>query len=215
MNPRNLARFLVPVVLVLSTALLLQARGSREVIAPRQELAGFPTELDGRSSREIVIGQDVRDILGPGDFLNRFYFRPDQPYIDFFVAYFASQRTGKAIHSPKNCLPGSGWTPTDSGYVQIRRPDGTPVTVNRYVIGKGLERQIVLYWYQAHDRVVASEYWAKYFLVADAITMNRSDGALVRVITPVNSQEGFDKAQARAVRFAETAFANLGPYIPR
>ncbi len=105
--------------------------------------------------------------------------------------------------------------PAESGQLQIRRPDGAPVTVNRYVIERGLDKQLVLYWYQAHSRVVASEYWAKYYLVADAITMNRTDGSLVRVITPVSSGETMESAQRRAVDFAQLALANLDDVTPR
>lgn len=214
-TPSSLIRFAAPAVLMLAAALFLHARSHPETPAARLPMAEFPREVDGYASRDVPITPDVREILGPGDFLSRIYLRPDRPYVDFFVAYFASQRTGNSIHSPKNCLPGSGWMPTESGQVSIKGPDGAPVTVNRYVIAKGLDRQLVLYWYQAHGRVVASEYWAKYFLIADAISMNRSDGSLVRVITPILPNESSEAAQQRVVGFAEAALRNLDRYIPR
>lgn len=214
-TPSSLLRFAAPALLLLAAALFLHARSHPETPAARLPVAEFPRELDGRSSRDMPISQEVRDILGPGDFLSRVYLRPGEPYVDFFVAYFPTQRTGRAIHSPKNCLPGSGWTPTESGQVEIKGPGGAPVTVNRYVISKGMDRQLVLYWYQAHARVVASEYWAKYFLIADSVRMNRSDGSLVRVITPILPSESSDAAQKRAALFAETALGNLDRYIPR
>ncbi len=208
-------RFAAPAALLLAAALFLHARSRPEKPAARRPIADFPREIGGWTSREMPIGQDVRDILGPGDLLSRIYYRPGQPYVDFFVAYFPSQRTGNTIHSPKNCLPGSGWTPTESGHIQIATLGGAPVTVNRYVIAKGLDRQLVLYWYQAHARVVASEYWAKYFLVADSIRMNRSDGSLVRVITPISRNEDPEVAQNRAVQFAQIVLGKLDSYIPR
>lgn len=214
-TPSALLRFAAPAVLLLAAALFLHARSHPETSAARLPIADFPRQLNGWASRDVPIAQEVRDVLGPGDFLSRIYLRPDQPYVDFFVAYFPTQRTGKAIHSPKNCLPASGWAPTESSQLDIKRPGGAPVTVNRYVISKGLDRQLVLYWYQAHARVVASEYWAKYFLVADSIRMNRSDGSLVRVITPILPNENIDAAQKRAVVFAEAALGNLDRYIPR
>jgi EpsI family protein len=88
------------------------------------------------------------------------------------------------------------------------------ITVNRYVIAKGLDRKLVLYWYQAHGRVVASEYWAKFYLVADAIRMNRSDGALVRIITAVDRNEDIEHAQQRAVEFAQVILPSLDSCIP-
>lgn len=211
----SVSRFVVVVVLLTAAALFLHARRQPETQVPRLPMAEFPRVLDGWDSKDVGIAQDVRDILGPGDLLSRIYYRPGQPYVDLFVAYFASQRTDNSIHSPKNCLPGSGWMPAESGYIVIHRPDGSPVTVNRYIISKGLDRQLVLYWYQAHARVVASEYWAKYFLVADAIRMNRSDGSLVRVVTPILQSESSEVAQRRAVGFAQAALTKLDPFIPR
>ena len=208
-------RFLAPALLLLAAALFLQARSRPEPQASRLPIAEFPHQIGGWFSKDVGISQDVRDILGPGDFLSRVYFRPNQPYIDFFVAYFPTQRTGNSIHSPKNCLPGSGWSPTDSGYLQLRLPDGSTAAVNRYIISKGLDKQYVLYWYQSHGRVVASEYWAKYFLVKDAMTMNRTDGSLVRVITPVIPGEDSGAAQQRATSFAEAILGNLDKFIPR
>ena len=157
---------------------------------------------------------DVREVLGNGDFLERLYKRNTyEPPVDLFVAYFPSQRTGSTIHSPQNCLPGSGWTPLEKNRIQLAGP-GTPVHVNRYVIVKGTDRELVLYWYQAHGRVVASEYWAKFYLVADAISLNRSDGALVRIITPLASNEDVGSAQKRAVQFEEQLIPRLGAYLP-
>ncbi len=215
MSLSGVLRFAVPAVLLLAAALFLHARSHPETQVARLPIGDFPRELDGWSSQDIPIEQAVRDILGPGEFLSRIYYRLNQPYIDFFVAYFPSQRTGNTIHSPKNCLPGSGWMPAESGHLQIQDPAGSRVTVNRYIIAKGLDREFVLYWYQAHGRVVASEYWAKYFLVADAIGMNRSDGSLVRVITPIGRNEDPEIAQQRAVQFAQAALAKLDGYIPR
>jgi EpsI family protein len=137
-----------------------------------------------------------------------------EPFLDLFLAFFPSQRAGSTIHSPQNCLPGAGWLPVESGKIKLLRPDGKTITVNRYLIGKGLERRLVLYWYQAHGRVVASEYWAKFYLVTDAIRMNRSDGALIRVTTPVAQNESSVSAEQRGVAFIQDVLPFLGRYIP-
>ena len=215
LDAQGLLRFVVPTLLLLAAALVLQARSRPEPQPQRLPLAEFPRQLQSWDSKEVGIPQEVRDTLGPGDFLSRIYFRPGQPYVDFFVAYFPSQRTGNTIHSPKNCLPGSGWMPTEASYLQIQSLDGARIIANRYIIANGLDRQLVLYWYQAHGHVVASEYWAKYFLVKDAIVMNRTDGSLVRVITPILPTETADAAEGRAVAFAQAALGNLDRYIPR
>jgi EpsI family protein len=167
------------------------------------------------SGQEIAIQPEIREILGDGEFLLRIYTRAlQEPYIDFFLAYFPTQRTRSTIHSPQNCLPGAGWLPVESARMQLSRPDGRAITVNRYVIAKGLERRLVLYWYQAHGRLVASEYWAKFYLVTDAIRMNRSDGALVRIITAVDRNEDVEHAQQRAVEFAQVILPSLDSCIP-
>lgn len=209
-------RFVVVAVLLLATGVFLQARRRAEKVPSCLPLASFPLHVGSWAGQELAISASIRQVLGSGDFLSRFYFHSrNQPYIDFFIAYFPSQRAGDTIHSPKNCLPGSGWTPVDSAHIELTAPGRAPVTVNRYVIAKGLDRDLVLYWYQAHGRTVASEYWAKFYLVADAMRMNRTDGSLVRVITPIAGDESLQSAQDRAIDFAQQIIPQLDSYIPR
>jgi EpsI family protein len=122
---------------------------------------------------------------------------------------------GSTIHSPQNCLPGSGWTPVESTRLTLTTPRGGSVLVHRYILSKGLDKMLALYWYQAHGRVVASEYWAKFYLVADAIRMNRSDGALVRVMTPIARHEDPESAQQRGLAFIRDTLPILGEYVPQ
>jgi EpsI family protein len=103
----------------------------------------------------------------------------------------------------------------EASRIKLLRPDGKTITVNRYLIGKGLERRLVLYWYQAHGRVVASEYWAKFYLVADAIRMNRSDGALIRIMTPIVRNESPASAEQRCAAFVQEALPLLDGFVPR
>ena len=93
-------------------------------------------------------------------------------------------------------------------------PSGGSIPVNRYIIQKGAERQVVIYWYQAHGRAVASEYWARFYLAADAIRLNRTDGALVRIVTPIASGENRESAEERAVQFAQQIAPSLSKYVP-
>jgi len=209
-------RFLSALLLLVSAAIFLQARRRPEILPTRQDLASFPMRIGDWIGRNTPLPPGVLDVLGPGEFLTRIYLRrPGEPYMDFFVAYFPSQRTGNTIHSPQNCLPGAGWTPIESGRLQLARPGGNPISVNRYVLAKGADRLLVFYWYQAQGRVVASEYWAKFYLVADAIRLNRTDGALVRVITPIVPGERPNSAQQRAIEFSWLLLATLDSYIPR
>ncbi len=213
---RNWLRLAVAAVLLASTAYLLQVRGRYEHIPPRQTLQNFPREFPGWISRDLTILPEVRQVLGDGDFLSRVYGRtPEEPGIELFIAYFPSQRTGTAIHSPRNCLPGAGWTPVKSSRIQIPRAQGEPVMANRYLIARGLDRKVVVYWYQSNTRAIASEYWAKFYLVTDSIRLNRSDGALVRVITQLGKGESLEQAQARAVGFAQELVPRLPAHIPQ
>jgi len=210
-------RFIVAAVLIASAAIFLQARRSSEVFPPRLTLQQFPHQLGGWTGTDVPLDPDVLDKLGPGDFMVRVYqnFEQPQPYVDLYIAYFPSQRAGDTIHSPKNCLPGAGWTPIESSRITLALPGHPPFPANRYVIQKGDAKQVVLYWYWAHDRGVASEYWAKVYLVTDSIKMNRSDGALVRITTPIQPGESVDGAEQRMLPFAEKVQPLLDSYIPR
>jgi len=211
------ARFVVALILLVGTALLLQARNHGEVFAPRKPLSAFPEQLDKWTGTNVPIGKEILDVLGPGDFILRVYRTEDvrQPSTDLFIAYFPSQRAGDTIHSPKNCLPGAGWTPIDSSRITLSLPGHVPFPVNRYVIAKGTDRLLVLYWYLAHNRAVASEYWAKIYLVTDSIRMNRSDGSLVRLNTRMLPGESVDAAMARLTPFAGRVVPLLNEYIPQ
>ncbi|HLW87269.1 MAG TPA: EpsI family protein [Terriglobales bacterium] len=209
-------RFTVTALLLAATAFLLQGRKQNEAMPPRQPLESFPHQLGSWTGTDVNIPPDVREVLGSGDFLLRFYQNPSTATdVDLFVAYIPSQREGDTLHSPKNCLPGSGWSPVESSQLSISQPGQPKFPANRYVIAKGGERQLVLYWYWAHGRGVASEYWAKFYLIADSIRLHRSDGALVRVATPLLDGETLEAAQRRLLDFTGTMAPLLDLYVPR
>jgi EpsI family protein len=210
-------RFGLAVALLTATALFLHARGRYEVFPPRLPLNSFPHQLGNWVGWDVPIPPDALAVLGNGEFLLRVYRNESvrAPYVDLFLAYFPSQRTGDTIHSPKNCLPGSGWSPVESSKISVSLPGHAPFPANRYVIAKSTDRSLVLYWYWAHNRGVASEYWAKFYLVADSVRMNRSDGALVRVTTPLRAGESSDAAQERLLSFAGEFTPTLNSYIPQ
>jgi EpsI family protein len=209
-------RFVVAALLIAGAAIFLQVRARSEVFPPRLPLKQFPAQLGAWTGTDVAIDQETLDVLGPGDFLLRIYQNPQKnQYIDLFIAYFRSQRSGDTIHSPQHCLPGSGWTPVENQRITITMPGHEPFPANRYLIAKGDSRELVLYWFWAHDRGVASEYWAKFYLVTDSIKMNRSDGALVRITTPMYPGETADAAQQRILPFAGDLLPLLDSYIPR
>jgi EpsI family protein len=211
------AKFFSAIVLLSATALFLQARNRREVLPQREPLPSFPHQLGDWTGSDVAIPQDSLEVLGAGEFMLRLYRNQAlrQPNVDLFVAYFPTQRAGDTIHSPKNCLPGAGWSPVQADRISISVPGHESFPANRYIIAKGDDRELVLYWYWAHDRAVASEYWAKFYLVADAMRMNRSDGSLVRITTPLASGETAGAAQQRLLAFAGNVVPLLNRYVPR
>ncbi len=215
MNLRRHSRFLLALTLLTMTAVFLHARG-QEIPPAREPLSSFPQSLGTRSGVDYTIPRDIREVLGKGDFLWRLY--PDSngaPDVDLFIAYFASQRAGDTLHSPKNCLPGDGWFPVQSGQREIQASGVAPFPANEYLVAKNSERRLVLYWYQAHNRSVASEYWAKFYQVADAIRYNRSDGSLIRITTPLAHGEHIEAARQRLLLFVGQVAPQLGRYIPQ
>jgi EpsI family protein len=206
------ARFWIVVLLLAGTALVLHKHANSEVIPVSEPLWQVPREIAGRTGTDIPIDQETLNVLGAGDFLSRVYTREGQSLpVGLFIGYFPTQRTGVTIHSPKHCLPGAGWAFESSQYVDLKDADGKPHRVGEYVIANGENRQFVIYWYQAHGRSVANEYLAKMYLVTDAMRMNRTDGALVRVITPIDPSDGISAAKARAEAFT----AQITPILPR
>jgi EpsI family protein len=179
-------------------------------------LQGVPAAIGGwRLAQEGVVAKEVQEVLRADDLLNRTYAHAESRSVaSLFVAYFRSQRTGAAPHSPKNCLPGSGWAPSESSIVPIAVPgrDG-PIRVNLYLVSKGDAQSVTLYWYQSRGRVVASEYAAKIYTVLDAIRFNRTDTALVRVVVPV-TESGQDAARRVAEGFVADVFPALAPFLP-
>ncbi len=208
-------RFFTVVVLLVSTSAVLGARGYTDMVPASEPLSGIPRTIAGWSGADVLIDQQTRDVLGKGDFLSRAYTRnSESQLIGLFIGYFPTQRTDVTIHSPKNCLPGDGWAFESSRYVDLIDANGKPHHVGEYVITNGDSRQFVIYWYQAHGRSVANEYMAKIYLVTDAMRMNRTDGALIRVATAINPMEGTSPARAQAEAFTAQLVPLLSRYIP-
>ncbi|MGB9406582.1 MAG: exosortase C-terminal domain/associated protein EpsI [Terracidiphilus sp.] len=205
-------RFWTAVLLLVGTALLLHTRSSTDRNPFSEPLAQLPGNIDGWQGSNQEIDKETLDVLGAGDFLSRIYSRDAQTApIGLFIGYFPTQRTGRSIHSPKHCLPGAGWVFESSNYVNLADVNGKPHRVGEYIITNGAARQFVIYWYQAHGRSIANEYTAMIYMVMDAIRMNRTDGALVRVITPIASNEEVSAARERAEEFS----MRLAPMLPR
>jgi EpsI family protein len=213
-------RFWIIIVILASTIFVLQSRGDVDQVPPSEPLNLMPRSFGPWTAQDVPLTDDTLEVLGKGDFLNRVYtFQPSdgvaaRPPISLFIGYFASQRTGQTMHSPQNCLPGAGWTFDSHKYTNLQDVNGKNYKVGEYVISNGDIKQFVIYWYQAHGRSIPNEYIAKGYMVADAIRMNRTDGALVRVITQVLPSESLETAQARAIHFTQQMAPTLPRFIP-
>jgi len=208
-------RMLPPLALLMVAGAFLHSRTGPERIPPYRQLSAFPLQAGEWLGTDVPISEDVLESLGKGDFLQRHYTRGESdPPLDLFLAFFPSQVAGNTVHSPQHCLPGWGWSPVEHGLLRLSRPTGGTLTVNRYLVERAGNRDLVLYWYQSCGRVIASEYWAKFYLMINLIRWNRSDGGFVRIVTPVIPNEALSGAQQRAVAFADKIVPQLDAYIP-
>ena len=202
------------------TATLIHMRGDQDRVPKSTPLRQFPTTVGRWSSTDVPINQDTLDVLGKGFFLNRVYTAAAPASTDvpgslgLFIGYFPTQRTGQSIHSPQNCLPGSGWTFESSGTTDITDDSGKTIRVGEYVISDGSTKDEVLYWYRAHGRSIASDYAAKLYTLADSNRYGRTDAALVRVVTAMRPGESRESAHNRAISFVQQTSPLLPAYIP-
>jgi EpsI family protein len=205
----------IVVLALLAQAVAFYAFSRTEYIPAAPPFATFPTVLGPyRMIEEGVVEQEIRDVLKADDLLTRTYVGPDGVPVSLFIAAFKTQRNGKAPHSPKNCLPGSGWSQLVNEQMTVDLPTLGPRKVNHYVVAKGGERSSVIYWYESRDRIVGTEYSAKFYAVLDSMRYNRSDTAIVRVVVPViNSDQA--AADQRAVNFIQAAFPSVREALPR
>jgi EpsI family protein len=198
---------------------LYYATAARPELTPNVgPLRAFPQQVGGwQSIQDVPLEPEVLDVLKADDTLNRVYAkRGVNAPAYFFIAFFKTQRTGSAPHSPKNCLPGSGWEPIEKpGVVSIDVPGrAMPLVANRYVVARGEDKSVTIYWYQSHDRVIASEFAAKFWLISDAIRYRRSDTALVKVVIPVVGGSA-QEAGNEGVQFVQAAYPAIAAQLPR
>jgi EpsI family protein len=214
LNVLGSIRLWVTAGVLLGAFVLLHTVSHGEQTIPRQALRELPYKLANWTGEERPLQKQVVQAVMVSDYTNRVYFEAsDAPPVQLYIGYYASQKTGDTIHSPKNCLPGTGWDPVRSGYASISLPGGRQILVNEYVIQQDQNKQMVFYWYQGRGRVIASEYAGKFWMVADAISRNRTDAALVRLITPLN--DGEEKARSRLVTFVQILFPYLDDLLPK
>ena len=208
-------RAILLTLLLLSEATFYFAYPKREVVLLPRPLRELPAQLGSWSMvSENKIEPEVQSVLLADDTLERVYSdSATGGSASLFIAFFKTQKTGVAPHSPKVCLPGSGWQPTRSDFIRIQVPGrAEPVAVNHSMIEKGEAKSVVLYWYQTHNNVIADEYRAKVNTVFDSLRFNRSDTSIVRIVVPV--LPGLD-ADTEARSMARSAFEPIRALLPQ
>jgi EpsI family protein len=189
-------------VLVLTSAVstLADFRGSQTLAAP---LASLPLAIGGWSaSREIPLDPQTAERLNASSYLSREYVKAGQA-LGLFVAYYTHQSSTGYMHSPKICLPSSGWEIQQPGYVRVPTPTGE-TEINRYVISNGDKKALILYWYQSSDRIIADEYMTKLYMIHDSVLYGRGAGSIIRIQLPLDAE-----AEADGIRFASNVMQDL------
>jgi EpsI family protein len=206
----------IAILILLVAGLGIRSLSHGEATPLRLNLHTLPSQIGSWVGIEQVLEPHILQLLKVDDYLMRQYVgAPADPPIGLYVGYYQSMRQGATYHSPKNCLPGGGWSFVHTGKLHLQGIEGQeqPVEVNQFVIQKGLDKQLVLYWYQDRGRIITSEYWARLYMVFDAITRHRTDGAFVRIMVPmVPTAEDATYAQGKA--FAEQLLPILQAHLP-
>ncbi|HKU77892.1 MAG TPA: EpsI family protein [Pyrinomonadaceae bacterium] len=208
-------RFGLLLILILVVGLFVNGRSYLgEASVERKDLKDFPQTIGvwQKTGVDQILNDETLKVLRASDYLLRDFRKPDGQVANFYVGYYASQRSGATYHSPLNCLPGSGWILSAPGEATVPLPDGSSFVANKYVIQNGDYKSMMVYWYQGRGRNVASEYWGKVYTVFDSVRLRRSDGALVRVTVPIGNSEA--AAEKTAVEFASAASGVLPQFVP-
>jgi exosortase D (VPLPA-CTERM-specific) len=197
----------------LATALAFVMPERSELHPARMDFAEFPMQLGGWQGAPSPLDPVYRQELKLDDYLLADYREAADPPVNVWVAYYASQRKGQSTHSPRSCLPGGGWEFNTLAPYQLQTAAG-PLTVNRAVIEHGLERALMYYWFQQRGRVLSNEYLVKWYIFQDAVARRRTDGALVRLMTPIPPGTNPAEADRELTQFTGNLFAELRRYVP-
>ncbi|NOY71585.1 MAG: VPLPA-CTERM-specific exosortase XrtD [Gammaproteobacteria bacterium] len=210
--------FIVSVAVLLIVAVLVPNIQTRAELPPeRQEFSYFPMNLAQWQGQRTTMEQQFIDALKFDDYILANYEIPDQvPPVNLYVAYYDSQRKGESAHSPRSCIPGDGWQMKGFSQraIEDAQVDGKTLRVNRVEIQKGENRQLVYYWFQQRGRVITNEYLVKWYLFWDALTQNRTDGAMVRLTTYIDEDRDIKEAEASLAEFARLVVTQLNAYVP-
>jgi EpsI family protein len=205
-------RMIVALALMVATGVYARGASGPERPQPRAVLAEVPRTIGGWEGHDVPgRDDDVVAQLGVDDYLHRQYAHANAAPIGVYIGYYASQRRGSTIHSPQNCLPGAGWLPVFRDVAPLSAMERS-VPVNRFIIQRGVDRLAVFYWYQGRGRIVANDFANKGWLMLDAARLRRTDGGLVRLLTPVDTTP--EAAFERLASFSAVLVPHLSSHLP-
>jgi EpsI family protein len=207
-------KFIVVVVLLLGTLIASRTIEFREKVPIKKPLKELPAQVGEWTGERQAMEQIFLDTLTLSDYAMVDYADSRGRTVSFYTAYYESQRKRESIHSPETCLPGGGWIFREAGATDVGLGDGHAMRVNRAFMEKSGTKELTYYWFSMRGRVLTNLYQAKVYTFWDALTRHRTDGALVRFITPVYENEAFADAEARLQGFNRQIVPVLKEYIP-
>lgn len=205
-------RFLIVVILLSGTTLYTNLMSHGTPVPITRPLKEFPAKIDDWVGTTHFFSKEVYDILGVDDSILRNYRNNQGNLISLYIGYYGSQKEGNIIHSPKNCMLGSGWQPIDLSKIEIDLPSGK-VVASKMIVEKGLSKEVVLYWYQSGSRVIGNEYLQRLYFVWDAIRYNKTNAAFIRFTSPVFDND-YDKTIQQEVEFIKKVVPILNNFLP-
>jgi len=197
----------VPGLLLAAGAVFTLGVDRQQDVVLQRPLDSIPLALAGRPGVAGTISQEQQAAAGMSSYLVRWYGGDVAPF-EIYVGYYESQTQGRTIHSPKNCLPGSGWEALNQSETIVKTVDGNRV-VNRYLLQNKERRALVYYWYQGRGRVASDEFGVKWDLLRDAALNGRTEEALVRIVVHFNDKTN----ESSAAEWASRAAADLIPAV--
>ncbi len=207
-------RTFLPLALLCLTLLFSKGIDFREAKTMSKPFTDFPMQISQWNGEKDVLDQRFIDALDFSDYIIADYRDQAGKEINFYVAYYNSQQKGESIHSPATCLRGGGWNFKQSGTTHVPLPGNTAIPVSRGVLEKGKYRQLAYYWFPMRGRMLTNAFQMKWFNFWDALTKQRTDGALVRVIAPVLPGETIAQTEARLQSFIKEVEPILSEYLP-
>jgi EpsI family protein len=208
---------IVSVLLAVAAIVSYRCVGNIVEVPIKKPLSTFPTQIGAwKWINQTPLSDEIRKMLGVDDYIQYDYVSADGVSVNLYVSYFSRVGSGgKGYHSPKNCMPGGGWNVIHSEPLTLTVSHSRPVAVeiNKMVMQKGAEKEVVFYWYQCRGRIINSEYMDKIYLVLDSMFKRRSDGAFIRIMAPV--QDGQEAKTVEHLKdFTQQVIPVLEEYLP-